>query len=308
MDNRSDREIAFGWSIPGAIPPEPLEPSESQLPALWRKLRREPLTHFLILGALIFVVAHWLEARSTRYTVTVTPSDITRIENSYVQQYGAAPDPSQVRTMVDNYIREEIYLREGLALGLDQNDEIVRRRVAQKYQFLQADMATPRVPADTDLKAWFTAHQSQFAVPAKRSFDQVYFAIDQRGEAAARALANDAATRLAKGESAPAADEFPGPKVIARLAEDDVERLFGGADFARAVFAAQPGKWVGPFRSGFGWHVLRVSEALPARARSFEEARSEALAAWQQADRLTRNDEAYRQLLARYTVDRADRK
>ena len=271
-----------------------------------RPLWREPLTHFLFFGIVIFVVAHALEARSSRYTIAITPADLTRIENSYIQQYGAAPDPSQIRTMVDNYIREEIYLREGLALGLDKNDEIVRRRVAQKFQFLQADMATPREPSEAALRQWFDQHRGAFTVPARRSFEQRYFAIDQRGEAAARALASDAATRLAHGQAAPAGDEFPGPKVIARLAQDDAERLFGGKDFASAAFAAKPGQWVGPLRSGFGWHVLRVTDVVPARARSFDEARADAHRVWQEQDRLARNAEAYRQLLARYTINRAD--
>ncbi|MDE2404552.1 MAG: peptidyl-prolyl cis-trans isomerase [Sphingomonadales bacterium] len=263
-----------------------------------RPLLREPLTHFLVLGALIFAVSHWLEARSQRYVIHVAPADLTRIENGYVQQYGSAPTPAQLRTMVDNTVREEIYLREALALGLDRNDEIVRRRLAQKYQFLQADMATPRPPSEAELRRWFDAHAAQFAEAPRRSFDQRYFAIDQRGEAAARALAT---ARLAAGAGAPG-DEFPGPKVVARLAQDDVERLFGSAELARAVFAARPGQWLGPVRSGFGWHLIRVTDATPGRARGFEEARGDALAAWQDEDRRARNDAAYRALLARYTV------
>lgn len=268
---------------------------------------REPLTHFLLFGILIFAVAHWLESRSQRYVITIGPSDLTRIENSYVQQYGSAPTPAQLRTMVDNTVREEIYLREGLALGLDRNDEIVRRRIAQKYQFLQADMATPRQPGEGELHRWFDAHAAEFVEPARRSFDHRYFAIDARGEGAAHALASATAGRLSKGQPAPRGDEFPGPKVIARLAQDDVERLFGNADFARAVFAAKPGQWVGPYRSGFGWHVLRVTDSEPQRPKSFAAARGDALTAWQEQDRAKRNDDAYRRLLGRYTVERADR-
>ena len=268
---------------------------------------REPLTHFLLFGALIFALAHWIESRSQRYVITIGPADLARIENSYIQQYGSAPTPAQLRTMVDNTVREEIYLREGLALGLDRNDEIVRRRIAQKYQFLQADMATPRAPGDSELRRWFGAHTAEFAEPARRSFDHRYFAIDLRGEGAARALAAEAAARLAKGQGAPQGDEFPGPKVITRLARDDVERLFGNADFARAVFAARPGQWVGPYRSGFGWHVLRVTQNEPEKPRSFASARNDALIAWQEQDRAARNDGVYRRLLARYIINRADR-
>lgn len=269
-----------------------------------RPLLREPLAHFLLVGVLIFAAAHWLEERSQRYVITIGPADLTRIGNSYLQQYGTAPTPAQLRTMVDNTVREEIYLREALALGLDRNDEIVRRRLAQKYQFLQADMATSRTPPEAELRRWFAAHAAQFATPARRSFDQRYFAIDQRGEAAARALATQTAARLAEGQAAAAGDEFPGPKNVARLGQDDTERLFGDAAFARAVFAAPPGRWVGPFRSGFGWHVIRVTDSTPTTPRDFAAARQDALTAWQDQDRLARNAQAYRQLLARYTVKR----
>ena len=287
-----------------AVPePEPVAGWRARL----RPLLREPLTHFLVLGILIFAVSHWLESRSQRYVITIAPGDLTRIENSYIQQYGANPTPAQMRTMVDNTVREEIYLREALALGLDKDDEIVRRRLAQKYQFLQADMATPRQPSQAELRRWFDAHAAQFAEPARRTFDQRYFAIDQRGEAAARQLAMTAASRLGQGQPAAIGDEFPGPKVTARLARDDTERLFGSAEFARAVFAAQPGRWIGPVRSGFGWQVVRVTDSTPARPRGFAEARQDALAAWQEQDRAARNDAAYRALLARYTVSRTDR-
>ena len=267
---------------------------------------REPLSHFLVFGLLIFVVAHALEARSQRYTITITPGDVTRIANSYIQQYGAAPEPGQVRTMIDNYIREEIYLREGLALGLDKNDEIVRRRVAQKFDFLQQDMAAPREPSEAELASWFARHKADFALPARRSFEQVYYAIDRRGETAAKVLAQTAATRLAQGQPAPASDDFPGPRVITNLGADDIQRVFGGADFAARVFAAPVGRWSAPVRSGFGWHVLRITEARAAEQRSLAQAHDEARQAWIQADRRQRNAEAYRQLLARYSVTRAD--
>jgi hypothetical protein len=269
-------------------------------------LWREPLTHFLAFGILIFVVAHALEARSQRYRIDVTPGDVTRIVNSYDQQYGAAPEPGQIRTMVDNYIREEIFLREGLALGLDKDDEIVRRRVAQKFDFLQQDMAVPREPGESELASWFNRHRADFTLPARRSFEQVYYAIDHRGDAAARVLAQTAAARLAQGLPAPASDDFPGPKVIVNLGQDDIQRVFGGGEFAARVFAAPVGRWVGPLRSGFGWHVLRVTEQRPQERRSLAQAHEEARLAWIQADRRARNAQAYRQLLARYAITRAE--
>lgn len=271
-----------------------------------RAVRREPLTHFLLFGILIFIVAHVIEARSKRYTIEVGEGDIARIVNSYQQQYGSPPSPDQVHTMVDNYIREEIYLREGLALGLDRNDEIVRRRVAQKYDFVQQDMATPREPTEAELAQWFAANQARFALPEKRSYEHVYFAIDQRGDTAARDLASAALAGLRGGEQV-AGDAFPGPQLVRNLSEADSGRLFGGTDFARLVFTAAPGTWYGPVRSGFGWHLVRVSEVEPGRQRSLAEAHDDVRAAWIEADRLARNGRRYAALQGRYTISRADR-
>ena len=103
---------------------------------LLARILREPLTHFVAIGIAIFVVSHVIEERQSRYNIAVSDADLTRIANTYTQQYGAPPTPQQMRTMVDNQVREEIYLREGLALGLDKNDEIVRRRIAQKLPHL----------------------------------------------------------------------------------------------------------------------------------------------------------------------------
>jgi len=273
----------------------------------WRRILAEPLTHFVVVGIAIFLVAHALERSSTRYQITITPDDVARIVNSYAQQYGAPPTPQQTRVMIDNYVREEIFYREGVALGIDRNDEIVRRRVAQKYEFLQQDLAAPRDPDDATLRRYFAAHQAAYIVPERRSFDQIYVAMDSRGEAAAQALADATLADLKTGRPARfAGDEFPGPKVIESLSRADTERLFGGDAFARSVFAAPRGVWSGPYRSGFGWHLIRVTRVTPPAARGFAAARADVLIDWREADRAARNAKSFAALRARYTVDRAD--
>ncbi|WEK46239.1 MAG: peptidyl-prolyl cis-trans isomerase [Candidatus Andeanibacterium colombiense] len=292
-------------AVPGTVPQRSRLRNFLARPRV-RAILREPLTHFLLFGILIFLVAHGIEARSKRYTIDVGPADVTRIVNSFEQQYGSEPDPVQIRTMIDNYIREEIYLREGLALGLDKNDEIVRRRVAQKYDFLQQDMAVPREPAEAQLRGFYASHRADFKLPERRSFDQVYFSIDQRGEDAARSLAEIALAKLDRGEKA-AGDEFPGPPVVSNLSQEEANRLFGGDSFAPHVFKAPQGRWTGPLRSGFGWHLVRVSQIEPSRARSFDEARGDVRLAWIEADRQARNRVAYDELRRRYTINGADR-
>ena len=277
-------------------------PQKSRWAAQLRRIVREPLTHFLILGIAIFIAAHVVEERSTRFRIAIAQPELNRIVASYTQQYGSEPTPDQLRTMVDNYVREEIFLREGIALGLDRNDEIVRRRIAQKYDFLQQDNAVAREPSESQLRSWFAAHPADFRRPVRRSFEQLYFAADARGDAAARQRAEAARAVLQAGGKPPAADEFPGPKTISELSLDDATRLFGADDFAKAVFAAPVGQWSGPLRSGFGWHVIRVTQERAASKPSFDEVRADVRNAWRDADQRARNAEIYRQLRARYTV------
>jgi len=160
-----------------------------------------------------------------------------------------------MRTMVDNQVREEIYLREGLALGLDRNDEIVRR-IAQKFDFLQQDQAALREPSESQLRGWYEGHKARFIEPARRSFEQRFYSPDRRGDAAARGLAIAAAKALGTGQAAPCW-RSPGPGTAVALASDEVERVFGGTGFGTAVFAAPVRQWSQPLRSGFGWHVIR---------------------------------------------------
>lgn len=274
------------------------QPAAQPLPrrSLASRVLREPLTHFVAIGLAIFLVSHGIEAQRSRYTIALGDAELQRIATSYAQQYGAQPTPRQMRTMVDNQVREEIYLREGLALGLDRNDEIVRRRIAQKFDFLQQDQAAPREPTAAQLAAWYAAHKDRFAEPRRVSFEQRYFAPDRRGDAAAKALAQVALTANVQG------DAFPGPPTAVALSHDEIERIYGGTGFGEAVLRAPVGRWAGPFRSGFGWHVVRLTEDRPAHTRSFAEARDDVRRDWIEADRNARNDAAWQALRARYTV------
>jgi hypothetical protein len=280
--------------------------AQSGLAALLRHVLREPLTHFVAIGIAIFFVVHGLELRSTRYTIEIDSPTLAKIANSYAQQYGAQPDPTQLRALVDNHVREEIFLREGLDLGLDKNDEIVRRRIAQKFHFLQQDMTAPREPSETALRARFDANRAKYRQPARRTFEQIYFAMDRRGDGAARSLAAQTLKSLIEGHAVPAGDSFPGPQAAGLVSQADASRLFGNDRFGTDIFRAPVGTWAGPFRSGFGWHLVRVTDAEPERPRTFDQARADVVADWKEADRAAQDKASYARFLARYEVHVAD--
>ena len=300
---RAERSAPTLRVVPDIAPPAP----GVRRPAL-RRILREPLLHFLIAGLAIFAVSRSLDLRNTRYAIDFGPAEVARLADSYEAQYGSPPTPDQLHTLIDNAVREEISLREGLALGLDRNDEIVRRRVAQKFAFLQQDLTAPPEPSDAETRRWFETHRAQYVQPAKRSFAHVYYAIERHGETGARALAEAARDRLqaAGASAAAAADPFPGPGEVHYLSAGETSRLFGGDAFAGQVFAAPVGRWSGPYRSGFGWHAVRISAQWAPATPCFADIAEQVRRDLREAERAAADDRSYAKLLARYRVHRAD--
>jgi peptidyl-prolyl cis-trans isomerase C len=267
---------------------------------------REPLTHFVVVGALIFIASHAWAEHTSRYNITIGPEQLQRIALTYAQQYGAEPSADEMKAITQGYLREEILRREGMAIGLDTDDEIVRRRIAQKFEFLLQDRVSPPAPTTSDLHRWYEAHRALYTDPARRSFEQFYFAADTRGDAAAQRLAFEALTALRVGRAPGAADAFPGPTQIRLQSQADTDRLFGGDGFAAQVFAAPPGAWSGPYRSGFGWHLVRVTETRAAEERPYDTVASRVSDDWTRAQRQSAKNRAFNEIRARYNVSGPD--
>ena len=168
---------------------------------------REPFVHFILLGAAIFATSETIEHFTTQYRVVVGPDRVARLADTYRLQFGQQPTATEVKTLVDNYVREEIEYRESLALGLDRDDEIVRRRLVQKYEFLQQDLQSLEDPSDKTLRAWYAAHPDAYGQPATRSFTQVYFSPDHGGEDAAEHRAEAELKKLAASNVARAPND-----------------------------------------------------------------------------------------------------
>ena len=238
-----------------------------------KNLLREPLLQFLLLGSLIFAVAEW-RARtedSRSHTITVDAATVQYQQNLYRVQYGVDPDAETLQFLVDNHVREEVLFREALKLGLAQNDEIIHRRLVQKMEFLLEDGRTLPV-ADTDtLKSWYSRHAAKYQTKVQASFRHLYFSSDVSGDAAAQqramavlAKANGADLKVAQG------DRFPLESDYRDLDDVAVKQLFGESPMAAAIFTAAPGLWVGPLRSGLGWHLLKVEQRSEAGMQPFE--------------------------------------
>jgi hypothetical protein len=271
---------------------------------------REPLVHFCIAGAAVFGAYHWLsgkepEAPPNGQRIEISTDDIRQIAIAWMAQGRLPLTPDQLQKLVDQKIAEEILYREGLALGLDRNDEIIKRRIAQKMDFLAADVAAIQEPDKAELIEWFSRNSDRFAIPPRASFRHLYFSPDKRG-AVARGDAV-AALKAIAGRSADSADlaTLSDPFMLRghyrNSTPDFLLREFGPA-FARELFELEPGGWRGPLQSGYGWHLVWIDAMQPGRIPAFEEVEAEVRSAWRDARYQEIKRAALEEMRARYEV------
>jgi peptidyl-prolyl cis-trans isomerase C len=272
---------------------------------LVRRWLREPLLHFLLVGALIFAVYDLVRPPPGRAApadrIVLTKNDLRQLAVFWIAQARAAPTADEMRALVDQKVREEILSREAVALGLDKDDEMIRRRLAQKMDFLAADMAALQDPSEAELRAWFAQNSGRFALPPRASFRHLYFSFD-RGPGAQDAAAA-AFARLA-GEpaaAAAAADPFMFRDYYGDRTPEQIAKEFG-PDFAKAVFRLEPGAWRGPIRSGYGWHLVFVDATEPGHIPAFEEVEPDVRSAWLDQKQRELKRIAFEAMRARYTV------
>jgi hypothetical protein len=270
---------------------------------------REPLVHFVCAGALLFGAYALLHpeilARDASHRIELTDDDLRQISVGWLAQGRPAPTPNEMRSLVESRIREEVMYREALALGLDQGDTIVKRRLAQKMEFLFEDVSALREPGAGELEVYFAESSARFAQPARVTFRQLYFSPDRRGERArddaARALEKLASERVDSTAAQSLADPFMFQDYYGDRLFDQVATAFGPG-FAEAVFRAEPGSWQGPVQSGYGWHLVYVDSRTPERTPAFEEVESDVRAAWVEAQRDALKQRALEEMKSRYVI------
>jgi peptidyl-prolyl cis-trans isomerase C len=268
---------------------------------------REPFFQFVALGALLFALSEYLEARANFARIAISPAQVEGITNNYRLQYGASPTAEQLNALVDQFIKEEVFYHEALRLKLDRDDEIIRRRLVQKYEFLQQDLGTPKDPSEADLHAFYQLHAKNYEIPERLTFSHVFFSVDRSNDVAARARAERALAALIQRHVARApdgGDSFPGAADYAGATSIQVRRAFGSSTLSEEIFKIAPGYWAGPFRSGFGWHLVYVAARDPASVAAYDDARDAVRRDYIDAERGIRNAEALESLKRHFTIVR----
>jgi hypothetical protein len=269
--------------------------------AMTNRLIREPLLHFGVLGAVLFAAYALVRLASANPSAIVVSSDrIAAIAGQFRTTWQRSPSRDELDALIESFVRDEVLYREGLALGLDRDDLVVRNRVKQKMELLSED-ALAWEPSGADLQKYLDEHREEFVIPAALSFEQVYFDPDRHPNRLERDVRQSLASLRAGRDAATYGDSTPLPRQVERVFPPDIKEAFGDA-FERAVRNVHPGTWSGPLHSSFGYHLVRVvwrgERVIPTLANAHDVVLRE----WMRAHTVDVKERLYRSLRARYTV------
>jgi peptidyl-prolyl cis-trans isomerase C len=270
-----------------------------------KKLLKEPLLHFVVLGTALFALNAWREGEKSveaqQARIEISEGTIAWLSEGFARQWHRAPDANELRGVVNDHIREELLHREALALGLDRNDTIVRRRMAQKIEFLTQDIAAAVEPDDAALRAFFDANAGRYAKAALVSFRHVFFSKERRGTRV-DADAGEALNALRQGAS----DETVGDPFLREyaFANADADQIAAalGREFATAVAELPAGEWRGPVASSYGVHLVHISERTDSQPVAFEAVREAVARDFTEERRRAANGEFVAHLKTKYHI------
>ncbi len=263
---------------------------------------REPLTHFLIAGLALFLFFGWRgnAVDPASRTITIDEAQVSLLAAQWDQTWHRPPTTQEIDGLIRDYIKEEIYTREAVRLGLDRDDIVIRRRLRNKMEFLARAAIENSNPTDATLQKWLDDHQKNYAIGAQLSFDQIYL-----GEADPALIASRAGSirrELQTGADwQKLGERISLPKSMHKADFEAVAKIFGD-DFAKALSALPTGDWSGPIDSGFGTHLVRIRDHITGRPAMLSDVQQQVENDWRSATEKQREDRAYQALLNGYTI------
>ncbi|MFZ1742785.1 MAG: peptidyl-prolyl cis-trans isomerase [Pontixanthobacter sp.] len=266
-----------------------------------KRWAREPLFHFLFAGAVLFAFFAWRgePADPTSRIITISQEDRAQLALQWEATMQRPPTDAELDSLTESWLREEILYREAIRLGLDRDDAVVRKRLANKMEFLSTSIAETVQPTDAELEKWLADRPQRFAEDTDYSFDQLYFAEKADAQAALKRVQGKADWQaLGESISLPLqVDDMLGASVASRFGEEFLEQLQGLDQNAKS-----PSTWVGPVLSGFGWHLVRLRKRDPGKVPKLADIRQRVENDWRNATLEKRREESYQLLRDSYTI------
>jgi len=271
-----------------------------------RRLLREPLLHFLLIGAALFLLYGALNrgGSDAPREIVISEARVAAIAENFATVWMRPPTADELKGLVDDYVAEEVYYREAIAMGLDRDDTVIRRRLRQKMEFLSEGIADSVEPTDAQLQLFLEQNAGKFARPAELTFWQVYLSPERRGDRA-RADAEKLLTALQADRVAMDPAELGDPTLLPATMEAASPQAIAnafGEEFAQQVDEVPLGQWSGPIESGFGLHLVRIDARVAAKAPTLGEIRPIVLREWQAGQRHRQNQSFLAALRDKYEV------
>ncbi len=271
-----------------------------------KSLLSEPLLHFLCIGAALFLLFEVFDdpAGPQSSRVVITNGQIEFLKASYARTRQRPPTKLELQGLIDGHVQEEIFYREALALGLDKNDTVIRRRLKQKLELMSDDLVGIIVPSDEQLQEFIATHTESFRIEPQIAFRHVYLNVYQRGNAA-----EDEAIRLLalltdeanKSDLDTLGDSLMLPKSFNLSPVSEIAKMFG-KPFSLELINSNPGQWTGPVQSGYGLHLILVTEHVAGKMPQLDDIRETVEWEWSAAHRKELKENIYNELRERYTV------
>jgi len=268
-------------------------------------LLREPLLHFLLIGAALFFIYNLQnESVVDNNRIVISQVKIDHLITLWEKKRQRLPTQTELQSMINQQIREEVMVREALVMGLDKNDGVVRRRLAQKVEFIFADLAALVNPTETELQDYLSTHSDKFKLPARINFEQVFIDISKH-PSNLQVYTNRLLNELLQADSNIDINTMGDSLLLAQQykqqTEHDVSRLFG-KDFASELFTLAVGNWQGPVQSGYGLHLIRIKNKAENQQPELNTLREKVRIEWLAQQRRDMDKAFYNSLRQRYEI------
>lgn len=273
-----------------------------------KKILHEPLVHFLVLGGLLFLLYGFLnrnEENTDDLNIHIQQSDIERLISTYQQSWNGAPDSATLQKLIQEEIKSEIFYREALRMNLDHNDEIIRRRLKQKYEFLVKDLSDSRIATEVELQAFYNSNPDLYKQPKKISFFQVYFSPDKRTNPkldAEKSLESLKDIVPDKENLKGFGDSFHLQQYFSSRDYESVWQLLG-KELADRLFQIEKNGWTEPLKSGYGQHLIFINNIETETLFPFEQVKDKVMEDWKQEQLIDFNTRLYENLKAQYEIE-----
>jgi hypothetical protein len=269
------------------------------------RLLREPLLQFVALGATLFALYGLVGKRSGDVPdkIVVSASRIANLSDGFLRTWRRRPSGQELQGLIEDYVRDEVFYREGRAAGLDRDDVIIRRRVRQKMEFLAEDMSVAE-PSDQQLQAYLASNPERFRAEDQITFHQLFLSATRRAntiESDSKQVASVLAHAGAAVDATSLGDPFLLGEEFRGVSSSKVTSIFG-EDFSRRIATMETGRWQGPVASGFGQHFVFISERVPGGLPSLDAVRPTVHREWTNALRLEAEQKLYASLRGRYEI------